>query len=72
MALHLLRTSASPGVLSLLSEAAVCDLIHEEVVAAVVYVTLTGYTICTCALRMLSYHVYGIYIYECCNVYGNY
>ena len=35
----------------------------------VVYVTLTGYIICMYALRMLSYHVYGIYIYECCNVY---
>ena len=40
-----------------------------------VYVTLTGYIICMYALRMLSYHVYGIYIYiyiyiyECCNVY---
>ena len=27
----------------------------------VVYVTLTGYIICMYALRMLSYHVYGIY-----------
>ena len=37
-----------------------------------VYVTLTGYIICMHAIRMLSYHVYEIYIFECCNVYGNY